>query len=140
MNRRTFLKTTTATLLAGVLGTIIVKPTTTDKVEKLIVAKPTTPDKFEKLIVDIEKFIEQVGNRYVSKPNTQETRNDLSKVINDYLEELKYRNEIYRYHLMCDELNNTPETVNNMIIGRLFIQPRKIVEYIVFDFKIVISA
>ena len=90
-----------------------------------------------RLLIDLKKFLGDVGKTLVFEQNTIATRNSFLATVNPYLESVVQRQGLYAYRIVMDDSNNTPDTIDrNQLIGQVFIQPAKTVEFVVLDFTI----
>ena len=90
-----------------------------------------------RLLIDLKKFLGDVGKTLVFEQNTIATRNGFLATVNPYLESVVQRQGLYAYRIVMDDSNNTPDTIDrNQLIGQVFIQPAKTVEFVVLDFTI----
>lgn len=87
------------------------------------------------LFLWLEKSTTQVLNRFVFEPNTITTRNRVVLRLTPLFERAKVREGIYDYRIVCDERNNTPETIDrNELRVAIYIQPVRTAEFILADF------
>lgn len=90
-----------------------------------------------RLLIDLKKFVGDVSRTLVFEQNTSTTRNTFLGQVNPYLESVVQRQGLYAYRVVMDDTNNTPDVIDrNQLIGQIFIQPAKTVEFIVLDFTI----
>ena len=90
-----------------------------------------------RLLIDLKKFVGDVSRTLVFEQNTNTTRNNFLAQVNPYLESVVQRQGLYAYRVVMDDTNNTADVIDrNQLIGQIFIQPAKTVEYIVLDFTI----
>ena len=90
-----------------------------------------------RLLIALKKFIGDVSRTLVFEQNTTATRNNFLAQVNPYLESVVQRQGLYAYRVVMDDSNNTPDIIDrNQLIGQIFIQPAKTVEFIVLDFTI----
>ena len=69
--------------------------------------------------------------------NTNTTREIFLSQVNPFLESVVQRQGLFAFRVVMDESNNTPDVIDrNQLIGQIFIQPAKTVEFIVLDFTI----
>ena len=69
--------------------------------------------------------------------HTITTQNNFLTSVNPYLESVVQRQGLYAFRVVMDDSNNTADVIDrNQLIGQIFIQPAKTVEYIVLDFAI----
>ena len=90
-----------------------------------------------RLLIDLKKFVGDVSRTLVFEQNTTTTRNTFLAQVNPYLESVVQRQGLYAYRVVMDDSNNTPDVIDrNQLVGQIFIQPAKTVEFIVLDFTI----
>ena len=90
-----------------------------------------------RLLIELKKFIGDQSKNLVFEQNTVATRNKFLAAVNPYLESVVQRQGLYAYRVVMDDSNNTPDVIDrNQLIGQIFIQPAKTVEFIVLDFTI----
>jgi len=90
-----------------------------------------------RLLIDLKKFVGDVSRNLVFEQNTTTTRNNFLAQVNPYLESVVQRQGLYAFRVVMDDTNNTADVIDrNQLIGQIFIQPAKTVEYIVLDFTI----
>jgi len=90
-----------------------------------------------RLLIDLKKFLGDTAKQLVFEQNTIATRNSFLATVNPYLESVVQRQGLFAYRVVMDDTNNTPDTIDrNQLIGQVFIQPAKTVEFVVLDFTI----
>lgn len=90
-----------------------------------------------RLLIELKKFIGDQARNLVFEQNTISTRNKFLATVNPYLESVVQRQGLYAYRVVMDDTNNTADVVDrNQLIGQIFIQPTKTVEFVVLDFTI----
>jgi uncharacterized protein len=90
-----------------------------------------------RLLIELKSFIGQIANSLVFEQNTTATRNEFLSQVNPYLSSVQQREGLDNFRVVMDETNNTPTTIdNNQLIGQIFLQPTKSVEFIQLDFNI----
>jgi len=90
-----------------------------------------------RLLIDLKKFVNDVSRTLVFEQNTINTRNNFLSQVNPFLESVVQRQGLYAFRVVMDESNNTADLIDrNQLIGQIFIQPAKTVEFIVLDFTI----
>ena len=90
-----------------------------------------------RLLIELKKFLGDTAKTLVFEQNTIATRNSFLATVNPYLESVVQRQGLYAYRVVMDDTNNTPDTIDrNQLIGQVFIQPAKTVEFVVLDFTI----
>jgi hypothetical protein len=90
-----------------------------------------------RLLIALKKFVGDVSRDLVFEQNTTSTRNAFLAQVNPYLDSVVQRQGLFAYRVVMDENNNTADVIDrNQLIGQIFIQPAKTVEYIVLDFTV----
>jgi phage tail sheath protein FI len=89
------------------------------------------------LLIELKGYISQVADTFVFEQNNTATRNDFLSIINPYLASVQQREGLTAYRVVMDESNNPPSVVDqNQLIGQIYIQPTRSVEFIILDFNI----
>jgi phage tail sheath protein FI len=90
-----------------------------------------------RLLIELKNFISQVADTLVFEQNTVTTRSNFLSQVNPYLSSIQQRQGLTAFRVIMDESNNTPTTIdNNQLIGQIYLQPTKTVEFIVLDFNV----
>lgn len=90
-----------------------------------------------RLLIALKKFIGDQARNLVFEQNTITTRNRFLATVNPYLESVVQRQGLYAYRVVMDDTNNTADVVDrNQLVGQIFIQPTKTIEFVVLDFTI----
>lgn len=90
-----------------------------------------------RLLIALKKFIGDQARNLVFEQNTITTRNKFLATVNPYLESVVQRQGLYAYRVVMDDSNNTADVVDrNQLVGQIFIQPTKTIEFVVLDFTI----
>ena len=90
-----------------------------------------------RLLIELKKFIGDQARNLVFEQNTISTRNKFLATVNPYLESVVQRQGLYAFRVVMDDTNNTADVVDrNQLVGQIFIQPAKTIEFVVLDFTI----
>lgn len=90
-----------------------------------------------RLIIELKKFIGDQARNLVFEQNSISTRNKFLATVNPYLESVVQRQGLYAYRVVMDDTSNTADVVDrNQLVGQIFIQPAKTIEFVVLDFTI----
>ena len=90
-----------------------------------------------RLLIELKNYISQVADTFVFEQNTVTTRNNFLAIINPYLSSVQQQQGLTAFRVVMDESNNPPSVVdNNQLIGQIYLQPTKTVEFIILDFNI----
>jgi len=88
-----------------------------------------------RLLIELKKFIGDQAKNLVFEQNTVATRNKFLATVNPYLESVVQRQGLYAYRVLMDDTNNTADVVDrNQLVGQIYIQPTKTIEFVVLDF------
>ena len=107
--------------------------------QKTLQTKASALDRINvrRLMIELKDFIGKEARKLVFDQNTITTRNRFLATVNPYLESVVQRQGLYAYRVVMDDTNNTADVVDrNQLVGQIFIQPAKTVEYVVLDFVI----
>ena len=89
------------------------------------------------MLIALKKFIASSSRYLVFENNTTQTRNRFLNIVNPYLESVQQRQGLYAFKVVMDDSNNTPDVIDrNQLVGQIYLQPAKAVEYIVLDFNV----
>jgi len=84
-----------------------------------------------RLMLGLEKTIRGFCKYYVYEGNTSYTRGRIKDTIDRYLEQVSANDGISQYITICDDRNNTPQTIdNNELHITVGIRPVKSIEFI----------
>lgn len=90
-----------------------------------------------RLLIELKNYISQIADTLVFEQNTVATRNNFLLQVNPYLASVQQRNGLYGFNVVMDETNNTPTTIdNNQLVGAIYLQPTKTVEFIYLTFNV----
>lgn len=85
----------------------------------------------------IKRKVRDISNRYKYEENTLATRMLFAEDINSMLELIKRNSGVEEYYVLCDETNNTNETIErNELWCKIAIKPVKAVEYVIVDLRV----
>ena len=129
------------TLYLGKVNPIATFPGTGISVfgQKTLQTKASALDRVNvrRLLIELKKFIGDQARNLVFEQNTIATRNRFLATVNPYLESVVQRQGLYAYRVVMDDSNNTADVVDrNQLVGQIFIQPTKTIEFVVLDFTI----
>jgi hypothetical protein len=90
-----------------------------------------------RLLIELKNYISQISNTLVFEQNNVVTRNSFLSQVNPYLSSIQQQQGLTDFKVIMDESNNTSNTIdNNQLIGQIYLQPTKTVEFIILDFNI----
>jgi hypothetical protein len=88
-----------------------------------------------RLLIELKNYIGQVADNLVFEQNTLVTRNNFLSQVRPYLEKIQQAQGLYAFNIVMDETNNTSDVIDrNQLIGQIYIQPSRTVEFISLDF------
>lgn len=107
--------------------------------QKTLQSKASALDRINvrRLLIELKRTIGQIGNTMVFENNTSATRNSFLAKVRPYLDSIQQRDGLYSYRVVMDDTNNTSDVIDrNQLVGQIFIQPTKSVEYVILDFNV----
>lgn len=105
--------------------------------QKTFQVKPSAFDRVNvrRLFLRLERATYKVARYFVYEGNTAYTRQRLIDTLDPIFADVKLRNGIYDYKIICDESINTPEVIDrNELKVKIGIKPVKTAEFILIDF------
>ena len=105
--------------------------------QKTMQKKPSAFDRINvrRLFLNLETATRDTVKYFLFEPNTLFTRTQIINSLTPIYDNAKNTQGIYDYLLICDERNNTPETIDdNTIIIDVYIKPVRAAEYILCNF------
>ena len=105
--------------------------------QKTLQTKPSAFDRINvrRLFLALEKSVIGSLRYFVFEPNTEFTRTRLKNTISPVFELAKSTDGLYDYLIICDERNNTPDTVDrNELNVDIYIKPVRAAEFILVNF------
>jgi len=91
-----------------------------------------------RLSLYIQRQLRQALFSYLFEPNDKKTWDNVKYVADTFLNGLVQRRGLYDFVTVCDESNNTPDTIdNNELIIDCYIKPTKSVEFIYLNITLV---
>jgi len=105
--------------------------------QKTLLKTPSAFDRINvrRLFLVLEKATLAVARYFVFEQNTIFTRTRLVDTLRPIFERAKNNEGLYDYMIVCDERNNTPDTIdNNELIVDIYLKPVKTAEFILISF------
>jgi len=102
--------------------------------------KLTRPSAFDRiptrrLFLAIEASIAIAARNFLFELNDEFTRSEFVAVIEPLLREIQARRGIQDYRVQCDDVNNTPATIDrNELVASVFIKPARSIYFITINF------
>jgi phage tail sheath protein FI len=90
-----------------------------------------------RLLIALKRYIGNIAESLLFEQNTISTRNNFLSQVNPYLESVQQRQGLYAYKVVMDDTNNTADVIDrNQLVGQIYIQPTKTIEFIYLTFNI----
>lgn len=90
-----------------------------------------------RLLIYAEKLVAKMARGFLFEPNDSAQWAAFTRRANAILEPIRQRRGLYQYSVVCDETTNTPDLINqNIMAGKIFVQPTKTTEFIEVEFTI----
>jgi len=90
-----------------------------------------------RLLIELKSYISQIADTFVFEQNTEATRNSFLSLINPYLSLVQQQQGLTAFQVIINETNNPPSVVDqNQLVGQIYLQPTRTIEFIVLDFNI----
>ena len=105
--------------------------------QKTMLKKPSAFDRINvrRLFLNLERATKDTVKFFVFEPNTLFTRTQVINVLAPLFENAKNTEGLYDYRIVCSELNNTPDIIdNNELRVDIYIQPVRVAEFILVNF------
>lgn len=84
-----------------------------------------------RMLLVIEKSISIFLNSWVFEPNDEFTRLQITAVCTAFLQDIQRRRGLYAFRVVCDETNNSPQTIDqNILYVDVYVQPTRAAEFI----------
>lgn len=83
------------------------------------------------LINYIRVTLEETLRPFVFELNTEFERNNVTSLVEKFLEEILQKDGLYDYSVVCDSSNNTDQVIdNNELVADIYLKPVRVAEYI----------
>jgi hypothetical protein len=105
--------------------------------QKTLLKKPSAFDRINvrRLFLNLETSTKNTAKYFVFEPNTLFTRTQVVNALSPIFEAAKNTEGLYDYRIICSELNNTPDVIdNNELKIDIYIQPVRTAEFILVNF------
>lgn len=107
--------------------------------QKTLQAKPSALDRVNvrRLLIQLKREIGKIAEGFLFEQNNATTRAKFVNQVTPYLDTVQQKQGLYSYRVVMDETNNTPDVVDRQqLVGAIYLQPTKTVEFIILDFNI----
>ena len=105
--------------------------------QKTLLKKPSAFDRINvrRLFLNLEIATKNTAKYFVFEPNTLFTRTQVINALSPIFENAKNTEGLYDYRIVCSELNNTPDVIdNNELKIDIYVQPVRTAEFILVNF------
>jgi phage tail sheath protein FI len=105
--------------------------------QKTLLKKASSLDRVNvrRLVIELKDFVGKQADQLVFEQNTNATRNKFLSNVNPFLENVVQRQGLYAFQVKMDDTNNSADVIDRIqLVGQIFIQPTKSVEFIILDF------
>lgn len=93
-----------------------------------------------RLLIAVKKFFASTARYLIFEQNVEATRQRFLSIVNPYLANVQERAGLYAFKVVMDSTNNTPDLIDrNILVGDIYLQPAKSIEYIKLSFNILPS-
>lgn len=90
-----------------------------------------------RLMIYAEKLIARMARGFLFEQNDAANWAAFARQANAILEPIRQRRGLYKYTVVCDATTNTSDLINqNIMAGKIFVQPTKTIEFIEVEFTI----
>jgi len=103
--------------------------------QKTLLAEPSALNRINvrMLLIVIQPAIAYTLESFIFEMNDAQTRNQITTIITDYMNDVQARRGVYDFLCVCDETNNTSAVIDrNEMLVDLYIKPTKVAEFIKF--------
>ena len=105
--------------------------------QKTLLNKPSAFDRINvrRTFLYLENSTNKLLKYFVFEPNTFVLRQRITATLTNIFEEVKTKNGIFDYRIVCDERNNTPTTIDaNELNVDIYVKPTRTTEFILVNF------
>jgi phage tail sheath protein FI len=105
--------------------------------QKTLQNRPTAFDRLNvrRLFLALERAVSKTIRYFVFEPNTSITRNRILSTLSPIFNYAKNTEGLYDYVIVCDERNNSPDTIDNgELVVDIYIKPVRTAEFILVNF------
>ena len=90
-----------------------------------------------RLMIYAERLIAKMARTFLFEPDDENNWTAFARQANSILEPIRQRRGLYSFEVICDKSTNIDALVNqNLMAGKIFLQPTKTIEGIFVDFTI----
>jgi phage tail sheath protein FI len=82
-------------------------------------------------VMFIRRGVRKMMMRYLEENNTETVRKSITSTVSSYLHDIKIKDGLYDFAVLCDTSNNTPDTIDrNELYVQIALKPVKAIEFI----------
>lgn len=82
-------------------------------------------------VMFIRRGVRKMMMRYLEENNTETVRKSITSTVSSYLHDIKIKDGLYDFAVLCDDSNNTPDTIDrNELYVQIALKPVKAIEFI----------
>ena len=107
--------------------------------QKTLLAAQSALDRVNvrRLLIDIRRQVRSIGDTFLFEPNRESTLARFSAAVNPVLARIQQQQGLDRFKVQIDTTTTTQADVeNNIVRGKIFLQPTRSVEFISLDFVV----
>ena len=107
--------------------------------QKTLLAAQSALDRVNvrRLLIDVRRQVRAIGDTFLFEPNRESTLARFSAAVNPVLARIQAQQGLDRFKVQIDTTTTTQADVeNNIVRGKIFLQPTRSVEFISLDFVV----
>ena len=107
--------------------------------QKTLLQDPSALDRVNvrRLLINLRRQVKKVAEQLLFEPNRESTLARFSALVEPIMQRVQQRRGVVRYKVQIDTSTTTQVDIeNNILRGRIFLQPTKSVEFISLDFVV----
>ena len=107
--------------------------------QKTLLKDPSALDRINvrRLLIYVRREVKNIANRFLFEPNREQTLRNFAAAVEPILQKVQNEGGVERYKVQIDSSTTTQNDVeNNIIRGKIYLQPTKSIEFISLDFEV----
>jgi len=107
--------------------------------QKTLLKEPSALDRINvrRLLIYVRREVKNIANRFLFEPNREQTLRNFAAAVEPILQRVQNEGGVERYKVQIDSSTTTQNDVeNNVIRGKIYLQPTKSIEFISLDFEV----
>jgi hypothetical protein len=107
--------------------------------QKTLLKEPSALDRINvrRLLIYVRREVKNIANRFLFEPNREQTLANFAAAVEPILQRVQNEGGVERYKVQIDSSTTTQNDVeNNIIRGKIYLQPTKSIEFISLDFEV----